>query len=509
MLLAIISVCTSDGTSALNQISPAQVAEQSDGTVNYTFDLTEIEPDADRIVFFSTHQFVWAYLNGELVYDFTKDGGFWTSSPGCTYNFVPVTAGGRLVIVTKPAYEIVRDEQFTFFVGNGDNIIVTIMRGSVARFVTSILMLILGVGLILYYVILHKRQKLTNELLYLGTFSFIMGMWAYNETDINTIIASNKIFDQLIPYFCMMMIVPPFLMFIHSYLGLVDRVGYKVVLWGCQINLVVLTILHFTKILEYRETLAVMQLLIVAAAVYLLGNIAMMVIKKQYSRRLQICLVGILLFTISVTVDLVSYYSSIGDADRYGRYVYLCFVALLTWDLFATTNEMINKGRKAKELEVFAITDTMTGVYNRNAFETHVAGLKNLDNITVIMCDLNNLKRTNDTFGHDMGDSYIVEAAEIIRDVTSAYGNTYRTGGDEFCVICQNLSRRAQDKVIRAIRTRTIATNTKGTFKFKFGISIGAARYDVENDGSFDDILKRADKNMYEDKRSQKVMIRN
>ncbi len=83
-------------------------------------------------------------------------------------------------------------------------------------------------------------------------------------------------------------------------------------------------------------------------------------------------------------------------------------------------------------LEKLSYEDGLTGLYNRNKFNHTLSemGKKPPRRLGVVYMDLNNLKYTNDTYGHDDGDLLIQTAAHVIREVFGEY--TYRIGGDEF-----------------------------------------------------------------------------
>ncbi|MCH3917450.1 MAG: GGDEF domain-containing protein [Spirochaetia bacterium] len=85
--------------------------------------------------------------------------------------------------------------------------------------------------------------------------------------------------------------------------------------------------------------------------------------------------------------------------------------------------------------------DMQTGIKNREAFEKRMLRIpRENKSATLFVFDLNNLKLTNDTFGHKAGDEMIAVAAASINLCFREYGDAYRIGGDEFCVISRYLS---------------------------------------------------------------------
>ena len=101
---------------------------------------------------------------------------------------------------------------------------------------------------------------------------------------------------------------------------------------------------------------------------------------------------------------------------------------------------MIRLRDYSHELEQNAIHDQLTGCKNRTA----LAWAYNNDfdasqSVGIVMCDLNGLKRMNDSKGHLAGDQYICDAAKILCDCFGSE-NVYRIGGDEFAVVLTGIS---------------------------------------------------------------------
>lgn len=494
------------------EIEPYTVAQLSDGSKEYFFDLRDYDYHYSGIAFYTSHQEVAAYNMGREIYSFDKTGGIWTSSPGSTYNFVDINEKMvQIAVIVKPSYDIVANQKLTFCIGSSYEMYDRIMTASMPRFFASMLVIFLSILLFIYYIVMHEKQNLSRELLYLGYFSLFCGIWSINETDVSSLLINNKIFDSLVPYFCLMLVVPPMIMFFDSYLDLKSHIVRNIIISYSVVQTTVLSVLHFTKIAEFRETLVFTQALLMAAAVYLIAGMVGQIIRRNFSRRLEICAAGLSLFVFALFVDVAQYYRALGDADKVGRYVFLIFVFMLAWDMIKEANEILEKGRRAKQLEVFALTDSMTGLYNRNAFErqTKVEAEKggSLEGLIAVIADANGLKKCNDTYGHEAGDEYITIVADIFNSVFGKYGNCYRTGGDEFCCIIPANRHVNMDRLKKLFLAKVYTENLEGDYIFDIGVAIGAAQYDAELDRDFRALLKRADASMYENKRELKAAI--
>ena len=81
--------------------------------------------------------------------------------------------------------------------------------------------------------------------------------------------------------------------------------------------------------------------------------------------------------------------------------------------------------------------DILTGLYSRNAYDEWERDNQHPDKTAIVMLDLNNLKKCNDRYGHEAGDTYLKKASEMITNAFSQENTVYRIGGDEFSVIIE------------------------------------------------------------------------
>jgi len=96
--------------------------------------------------------------------------------------------------------------------------------------------------------------------------------------------------------------------------------------------------------------------------------------------------------------------------------------------------------RRQEQLRSLAITDELSGAYNRRYFEKFMAGLlerarENRFRVTLLMFDIDDFKKYNDTFGHPAGDAIIRELIKLLRACTRPHDLVARLGGDEFAVV--------------------------------------------------------------------------
>nr|WP_308651118.1 diguanylate cyclase [uncultured Agathobacter sp.] len=166
-------------------------------------------------------------------------------------------------------------------------------------------------------------------------------------------------------------------------------------------------------------------------------------------------------------------------------------------------NDVTELMQLREKYEQLSLYDSLTGFYNRNY--TAKYDFDNSESLpcSYIICDCNNLKKVNDRYGHKAGDNYICEAAEILKDVVSDKSIVIRWGGDEFLIITPSCSRQVHETLIDRINSSRESFEIK---EIKTGLAVGGALRD-SLDIPEDEVLKEADKRMYDNKARQKALL--
>lgn len=169
-----------------------------------------------------------------------------------------------------------------------------------------------------------------------------------------------------------------------------------------------------------------------------------------------------------------------------------------------------------EKLNALAITDMLTGLYNRQGLTKKIEESCNCKNsVSILYADLDNFKYYNDTFGHDAGDVILVEFAKVFNKVSSKLGYAVRYGGDEFLVVLNNVSKeevcKVAEEIYDTIKDGFVEVISKYLNKDVdipkdklVSCSIGIASSDYSSNESFADTLKKADQALYYMKRKHK-----
>ena len=163
----------------------------------------------------------------------------------------------------------------------------------------------------------------------------------------------------------------------------------------------------------------------------------------------------------------------------------------------------IRERKASKELierKKISLTDDMTGLLNRRAYEEDCANMQEegmVSQVSILMMDVNGLKTVNDTYGHLAGDELIIAAAKCIQTAVGTLGKAYRIGGDEFVVLLLGKEEKHRD-VLNTLER--LVESAKCSYPCELSISKGVVVCKEHPDLTFDEMKDLADKRMYADK---------
>lgn len=153
-------------------------------------------------------------------------------------------------------------------------------------------------------------------------------------------------------------------------------------------------------------------------------------------------------------------------------------------------------------------TDPLTKCNSRIAIQNFIDQLEHEYNrsVALIYFDLNKFKYVNDTYGHDEGDKILIIFSNILVDVFKNYGKVGRLGGDEFVAIALDVTEEQLEELSNEVNLRLQQKGQELKLPYEVSTSYGYALRPQNNKTILYDIMKKADKNMYQYK--QKVHSR-
>jgi diguanylate cyclase (GGDEF)-like protein/PAS domain S-box-containing protein len=164
------------------------------------------------------------------------------------------------------------------------------------------------------------------------------------------------------------------------------------------------------------------------------------------------------------------------------------------------SKEITERKKMETELRYLSTHDILTGLYNRNFFETELRRFQDsrFYPVSIIMIDLDHLKEINDLYGHATGDEMIMRAAQVLKDIFRKEDIIARMGGDEFVILLPKTGQETAQEVVE--RLRQIA-QTRETSLLRMSIGVATSK----KDDFLAEVFRQADDAMYRDKANHKV----
>ena len=161
---------------------------------------------------------------------------------------------------------------------------------------------------------------------------------------------------------------------------------------------------------------------------------------------------------------------------------------------------------KNEILSRLAYHDGLTDLLNRTSYMEEVYSLGDDDGHYVLFAiyDVNNLKKVNDTMGHQKGDEMIKRVADMLSASLGKYGKCFRIGGDEFVFISTMPGIEEEFIKVNDTLTHRLGSISDGNDVVPITMAMGYSVFHDKADKSLDDVIKEADLLMYANKRTMK-----
>ena len=237
------------------ELQPDRVVEVSEDVREYYFDCNQMQSEFSELTFFSVHQCVEVYADGEQVYSLEKSSTVFGRTPGTGWNTIQLQEGVKSFCVRIEAvYPAVRDHVTRFYQENDGQMVYQTMRGSVPEIMVSTVDGAIGIMLLIYYVIARRKVKMGPGILYFGIFTLMMGMWSMNEAELVAYMVKSRTAASYAGYMLIMLMIAPFAAFLQEFSEVEEKYISNIICICSFANVVVCTVLHMTGICEFKNT---------------------------------------------------------------------------------------------------------------------------------------------------------------------------------------------------------------------------------------------------------------
>lgn len=461
--------------------------------------------DDDIICFRTDHTSVKALVDDEVIYSFGWNENIpLGNTPGSIWHLIELKEeyrGKVLTIELNCAYSkysgMIRD----VVMGKSGDIYLYILKDSMPLFLLSSIPFILGVILIIVY-ITGVRMLRMKELLYLGVYLILNAIWGFTESRFMQFYFGNAFTLQMLNFIVFALAPLGAVMALKS-INLIRR--HFGVVFGIVFVCVVLVVgLQLFEIMDFFETISIVHIsILLGCGIIFIDNYKEYSVTKNKDFK-YVFAAFMVLFFCSV-LDMIEFYTfdTLGNGFffRIGSLVFALILGI--WAVEQAL--MVQKDSAEREAYMkMAFTDNLTGLLNRRSFDCDLKDIE-LDRVKalVVMIDLNNLKKINDNYGHQSGDAAIKCIADKIKIFREKYGELcYRTGGDEFCVICKKLTVNDVISICDNINMKLAEADVVDGVTLS--MAYGYKMYEPDKYDTIEQVVSRADEMMYVKKQKMK-----
>ncbi len=489
------------------------VSKEADGVV-LSKELDASILSNNTIGFYSSHQIISACIDGAEIYRFQVPEGSKSKTPGSCWNFIPLQddyAGKILEIHIRSAYPSGTVRTPRFILGMKSEIRMAQVRQALIPLAISMVLLMLGLMLVITWFSIGKKMHFSERLQWIGLFSVHFSIWSALETGIPILMFGNELLFEQASCLSLKLMLMPLLCFIQSFYRMEENRNFNLLIRLTVLDFAISFYCQPLGWLDFHQTMWLTHALTLLGAAATLCYGAQLLLKRSSKlfadkQRAFLNLAGVLLAVGCILADGWHYFSNSSiDQAAFSRLGCLAFALIQVFQFLQDSVRLIAAGQEVETIREEAETDGLTMMKNRRTFEASLRQIKpeNYGKYSFVLFDLNNLKKMNDTYGHGMGDCYIITASEVIQDMFGEFGDTYRIGGDEFCLVSDRLSREAYEK--REQQMNGWIESLQGSqVKDFMQIASGFAAFNKSKDVNLQDTLERADGKMYQKKKEQK-----
>ena len=478
---------------------------------------TVVLPEAfeleQSVLFKSSHATVEILLDGEVIYRFGIDENgnnikpVLGKSPGTCWHVANIpsgSAGHELVIRRTSVYSSYKGTDANFYYGSRGDCILKLVDNFLYVLIMNAVSIVLGIICLMFHLRTFKRKEIQaqNGFLWIGLFALIIAVWSLRQCGFLRLLIPDSEVLYFVDIHTLFLAPAALDMFVYSFSK--TRWG-KSCLWFIPVYLFGVSfgmLMQIFGVFDIVEMLTALHIFIGINAVYMLLAVHMEAWKNKGSaaNRFRIPLYTMLAFGI---MEIIYYYMPVRTTSIFLPTGVTIFILLLVWQQVQAYFHMLEE-QKLLYYEQFANTDMLTGALNRNAYETRLKELAGeeaeLSGYSAALFDLNGLKAINDNFGHEKGDEAIKRCYELIVTAFGEKENCYRIGGDEFVFLGLNETD-VEEKIANFDR---LVAGDREQLEYPFEVAFGYAVFDVGQDKDLQDMIKRSDAMMYQDKKEKK-----
>lgn len=335
-------------------------------------------------------------------------------------------------------------------------------------------------------------------------FLFFCVCWFLSDSSFAQIFIGSLPIVRYMSFYAFMLLSVPMLHFIKNTRGMQDSAAINVIIYLFYGNVILQSILNYLGLFDFVDMLFVTHILLFGGVAWVLF-LLIHTYQKNKDNELRSILSAFAVVAGGGVISLILYWLlEISFYEVFFEVGIVLFIILLIRMLVVAMVDNLRFKTETMVYQRLAKEDSMTGLKNRRAFdeflEKHAPHLDMYENLYLIFMDLNQLKNTNDTYGHRAGDELIIAAARCVEHAFGSMGSCFRIGGDEFCAILPNISLTEEELSGRLDDELRRYNSSCGKYSLSLARGISNIRDENGTLKNISDWKKEADMKMYQNK---------
>lgn len=498
-----------DGQKVYVPTLPAKIPCDPDGKSRLFHNYVSYEKKT--ICFFSHHQNVRLLMDGLDLYSYEMKGNPpWIKSFRAIYHIVnlPDSAQSTLCLEIKALVSGRDGEYNEVYFGDRAAILYRLIRNRMDKLYLGITLAIFGIIVLLLGISTLSKvasERLDFSLIFLGLTGMSLGIWQLEESRLLQFFIGNQALHWCLEYMLQFLILCFALLLLRSLTPLrltrTTNIFTGIILYFAGILLV----LQLTGVNQITSGATFLYVMFMAICVYLA---ILIIFTMKFSNKLLkpvFCIsMGISVFIFAL-ITLMRPFRSKSLMDMWLTIGLIFVFFSLTVVVYQKTVEKFETMKEAKLYEKLALVDFNTGVSSKTAWFYLIDKFDYNEHFgktyCLILFDMNNLKKLNDTLGHLVGDKVINAFCDCMREIFEDKGTIYRIGGDEFICLLEGLYEDEVEKLLKEFDKHV--ENQKET-DLKFTVAYGWTMFKPRTKEDFITAQQRADSLMYDMKKRMK-----
>lgn len=407
---------------------------------------------------YTIHSALKVYLDDEVIYTYGQRLYDENKLLGYGNHFVNMPYGANskwLTVEMTVSEENALDGVKAMKLMDGNSAMIKDLSGKRVNLSIAMFLIVFGVIIMVLSMLMLNRAVNFVQTFCIALFSFLIGCWTLCNNDLIEYFTTDLLMKSYLEYYSLYILPLPFTYYFRDKIDARCTPKWlKVYFWGLVVAEIVYiasaVILQETNLVHLPQILVGSHILMILAIVLILAiGVIDITVKKQ---RPTVVMIGFLIAIVIVIAELIRF-----NIDKYitgfANNVYssdTCFAVLIIVismlvDYGSKTSKLLFENAQKAVLEQMAYMDELTGLGNRRMCEKKLTELEEKEMSSdsmyaIVSLDLNFLKHTNDTYGHEKGDELIKNFSDVLSNVFDLYGTVTRTGGDEFVVILDDIT---------------------------------------------------------------------